>query len=120
MALENYKIGLLIRSGPVAGRFSREQLDIALSAASLGYELELFFQGAGVMQLAAENESDDHLGGHKGWKALPGLSEVTAWMSEKSLSELRESGIKLMLDVEIAEPADMADRLARCNQAMVI
>ena len=39
---------------------------------------------------------------------------------EKSLAKLRKSGAEPLLDVETADPSEMADRLARCNQAMVI
>lgn len=116
----DYKVGLLIRSAPVDGPFSRQQLDIALSAASLGYELELFFVGSGAMQIAGAASSHDEPGGHKGWKALPGLSRVSAWMSETSLEKLKKAGLEPMLDVKVAEPAQMAERLSRCRQAMVV
>lgn len=70
-------LGLIIRSGPWVGRSGREQLDVALAAASLGVELVLVFTGAGRLQLlAGQQPRAAHLPvGLKAWKSL---TELTA------------------------------------------
>ena len=47
------RLGLIVRSAPWYGRSGRDQLDLALAAASMGVELLLFFTGPGVLQLLA-------------------------------------------------------------------
>ena len=115
-------VGLVIRSAPGTGPSSRDQLDVALSAASLGYELELFFTSQGIQQLVAG--ADDLPGGfpigHKGWKALSGLTDVLAWADPSTLAFLGESGNHLLLSVEPLNPCDFARRLDRCDHALVI
>ena len=106
-------IGLVVRSAPRSGKRSREQLDIALSAASLGFELQLFFIGAGVMHLSAGK-------GHKGWKALPGLTTVTAWLDPDSMAARQDYGEQPILESLLAGPAEMAERISCCDRAMVI
>lgn len=106
-------VGLVIRSAPLAGKRSREQLDIALSAASLGFELQLFFVGAGVAQLSAGK-------GHKGWKALPGLTTVTAWIDPGALESLQNSGDQSLLEVKATDHIDMAKRVSQCDQVMAV
>ena len=122
MTRQNFKIGLLIRSGPYQGRSSRDQLDIALAAASLDFEIDLFFTEEGILQLVADRETNaGHLpGGHKGWKALPGLGDVRAWAGAPVLSSLAKSGTKLLLPVEAATHSEMSARLAGCDRVMVI
>jgi sulfur relay (sulfurtransferase) DsrF/TusC family protein len=70
------RLGLVIRSAPWVGRSGREQLDVALAAASLGVELVLVFTGAGRLQLLAGMQPRAaHLPvGLKAWQSLPELT----------------------------------------------
>jgi sulfur relay (sulfurtransferase) DsrF/TusC family protein len=115
-------IGLVIRSAPSDGPSSRDQLDVALAAASLGFELELFFTARGIQQLFANTDASagETPAGHKGWKALPGLTKVLAWADEPSIPSLKDSGINLLLDVGSCSPLDFAHRLELCDQTLVI
>ena len=69
-------LGLIVRSAPWVGRSGREQLDLALAAASLGMELVLVFTGAGRLQLlAGQQPRAAHLPvGLKAWKSLQELT----------------------------------------------
>lgn len=70
------RLCLIVRSAPWQGRSGREQLDLALAAASAGVELVLVFTGAGRLQLlAGQQPRAAHLPvGLKAWKSLPELT----------------------------------------------
>jgi tRNA 2-thiouridine synthesizing protein C len=122
MAAKSRKIGLVVRSGPYQGRSSRDQLDIALAAATLGLELELFFTGEGVLQLLADRDVRKSMlpGSLRGWKSLAALTSVTAWVAESALASFVEPDVELILKVKSANQREIALRLAGCDQAMVI
>ncbi len=122
MAAKSRKIGLVVRSGPYQGRSSRDQLDVALAAATLDLELELFFTGEGVLQLLADRDAQagNLPGGLRGWKSLPGLTLVKAWVADSALEAFVGPETRLILDVQRASESEIALRLAGCDQAMVI
>lgn len=122
MAAKSRKIGLVVRSGPYQGRSSRDQLDIALAAATLGLELELFFTGEGVLQLLADRDARKSMlpGSFRGWKSLAALTSVTAWVAESALASFVEPDAELILKVKSANQREIALRLAGCDQVMVI
>jgi sulfur relay (sulfurtransferase) DsrF/TusC family protein len=93
--------GLVLHSGPFSGRSSRDQLDVALAAASMGMDLELFFSGPGIVQLLEERDpgAAGLPAGIKGWKALPELCEVKAWTTAETLRCHVPHNAKLLLDV---------------------
>ena len=97
-------------------------MDIALAAATLGLELELFFTGEGVLQLLADREAHTGMlpGGLRGWKSLPELTPVNAWVADSALETFVGPETELILDVKRASEREIALRLAGCDQAMVI
>jgi len=111
--LTDRKTGLVVQSAPGPGLQSRDQLDIALSAASLGMELELFFTPLGITHLVPG------CGGHKGWKALPELTSVKAWATAETLQSAG-SPKEFLIKVNVATADEIAIRLAACDLAMVI
>jgi len=116
------KVGLIVRSGPFKGRSSRDQLDLALAAASLELPLEVFFVGEGVLQLRADRDPRAARlpGGIKGWKALPDLTSVNAWVADTAMTDVLSPAAELLLEVKVVSEAELAGRLASCDLAMVI
>ena len=116
------RIGLVVRSGPFTGRSARDQLDLALTAATLDYDLDLFFTGAGVLQLLADH--DPHAAGlpkgSKGWKSLPTLTGVRAFITPVEWQRSRDAGQNLLLDVSPLDPGGMASLIARCRRVLVV
>jgi predicted peroxiredoxin len=108
------KVGLVISSAPSQGNSCRDQLDIALAAASLGLELELFFTARGIDQLIGNR------GGHQGWKVLPELSNTRAWASTDTIDTALNAGQTMCLPVKAALPSEVADMLAACDSSMAI
>ena len=116
------KAGLIVRSGPFRGRSSRDQLDVALAAASMDCDLELFFSGEGILQLMTERSpaSAGLPAGIRGWKALPGLCEVNAFSTDQTMSDHVPGGVALLLDVKTVTGAEAARRLSGCDTVLVI
>jgi sulfur relay (sulfurtransferase) DsrF/TusC family protein len=75
------RLGLLVRSAPWCGCRGRAQLDVVLTAATLGAELDLFFVGSGVLHLLGDREPN--AAGlpdvQRAWRALDELTTVRAW-----------------------------------------
>jgi sulfur relay protein TusC/DsrF len=115
------RFGLVIRSGPFTGRSARDQLDLALTAATLDFDLELFFIGDAVQQLLPVH--DPHAAGlprgSRGWASLPALTRVQAYATPQALRNHGISGAELALHARPLEPAEMADRLAQCDRVLV-
>jgi tRNA 2-thiouridine synthesizing protein C len=122
MAENATKVGLIVRSAPFQGRSGRDQLDLALAAGSLGFELELFFIGDGVLQLLGGRACDAAglPGGIRGWQSLPELTPVTAWVSRAEYSALAGPDTEWMLEVQPAGVSEMSRRVLDCAPLMVV
>lgn len=122
MAQPAARIGLIVRSAPFTGRSGRDQLDLALSAATLGVAIELYFMGSGWLQLIRERApgAAGLPDGIRGWASLPELAEVRAWVSEEAYRALPDATVSWALDVAPATADDMAERLAKCDCVMVV
>jgi sulfur relay (sulfurtransferase) DsrF/TusC family protein len=116
------RLGLVVRNSPFQGRSARDQLDVALAAAAMGYSLDLFFIGQGGLQLLASHEpgAADLPRGSRGWKSLPGLTTVRAFVDPKLAVELAGTGQELLLETTVVSRAEMAERLASCDRALVL
>jgi tRNA 2-thiouridine synthesizing protein C len=114
------RLALIVRQGPYQGRSARDQLDIALAAAASDLELELFFLGPGVLQLLASQEPEpaDLPRGARGWKSLPTLTTVRAWVEQGAAARLDH--LPLLLPVAELANEQMAARIAACRLAWVV
>lgn len=117
----HFRLGLVIRSGPFEGRSARDQLDVALAAATLGYDLELFFVGAAAMQLQSRRNPGAALlpRGSGGWRALPQLAGTRNWVEPGAAARLRAGGEPLLEVSELSGP-DMRRRLDSCDLVWVV
>lgn len=97
-------------------------MDLALSAATLGIELELVFTAQGLLQLLPANKPLVPIlpGGAKGWKSLPGLTPVQAWSTHEALGMVNGRGDNLLLDVQAATPSEISARLDCCDLVLVL
>jgi sulfur relay (sulfurtransferase) DsrF/TusC family protein len=117
-----FRLGLLVKSGPYVGRESRAELDMALAAASLDFTVEVYFLGDAVLQLA-NNKSGNTAqlpAGHRGWSALPGLGEVEIFAESAWLRRCERLGVELVLPAEGVGFARMKQNWRRCDQVVVI
>ncbi|NIM70136.1 MAG: hypothetical protein GTN86_05255 [Xanthomonadales bacterium] len=116
------RIGLVIRSGPFQGRSSRDQLDMALAAASLGQRLLLVFRGAGILQLLAEREPAA-AGLPKGlaaWGSLPDLTSLEALVNAAEWAQVGQGDRPLSLAVQAVDDVEIARQLALCDHVLAV
>ncbi len=116
------RFGLLVRSAPFFGRSARDQLDIALAAATLDWSLELFFVGPGALQLLGDSQPSKAglPRGLRAWSSLADLTEVKAWVVPGDKERLLAAGVGLLIEVDELAESGMAVRLSRCDQVWVV
>lgn len=116
------RLALLVRDYPYRRRVARASLDTALAAAALEFELELYFLGQAVLQLAAGRDPAPALlpPGYRGWAALPELTDLRAYADRRWLQRCERDGIELVLTPEPLGADDMARRWRACRQALLL
>lgn len=115
-------LALLLQSGPYLTREARAELDVALAALALDKELEVYFFGEAIMQLATEKSAGDALlpAGYKGWTALPDLGAVRVYAESDWLRRCDERGIALALPVQGLSFSRMKTAWRGCRHVMVL
>jgi len=115
-------MALIIRSGPFSRRSARSQLDMALAAASLEIQLELFFIGPGVLQIITGGEpaAAGLPSGLKAWKSVAELTEVKAWVPDGQWPAIQACGQPMLLNARPLAADEMRARWAGCDRALVI
>lgn len=116
------QLALLVRDRPYRRRAARAELDTALAAAAMDFDLELYFLGGAVLQLADGRDPSAALlpPGYRGWSALPDLTEVRAYADAGWLQRCARDGIGLVLPVQGLDPAAMAQRWRACSHAVLL
>lgn len=119
---ERHKLGLVVRAAPFAGRSARDDLDVALAAATLEIPLEVFFLGFGLWQTAAERSVEAALlpQGLAGWAALADLTEARFFAEAGLCRRMREAGVGTTVPVEPLDGFAMAERWRSCSRVMVL
>ena len=116
------RLALIVRGLPYGRRAPRADLDLALAAAALDFELEVYFIGASLLQLAAERDGSAARlpPGYRAWAALPDLSEVRMFGELEWVQRCEQGGIALEAPVEGLDPDRMRSRWRACRQAWVV
>jgi len=116
------RLALLVRDRPYRRRAARADLDTALAAAAMDVQVELYFLGGAVLQLADGRDSSAALlpPGYRGWSALPDLTEVRAFAEEGWLQRCRRDGIALVLPVKGLDAGAMAARWRASDHAVLL
>lgn len=116
------KLGLVVRAAPFTSRSARDDLDVALAAATLEIPLEVFFLGYGVWQTAAERSVQAALlpGGLAGWAALADLTEARYFAEAGLCWRMREAGVDTTVQVEPLDGVEMAERWRSCSRVLVM
>ena len=116
------KIALIVRSRPFAHRATRADLDFALAAAAMDFELEIYFVGDAVLQLADQRNVDGAMlpPGYRAWAALPDLVSTRVFAEELWTERCREKGVGLILPVEGLPKQQMSQAWRDCPRVMVL
>lgn len=124
-ALTPFRFGLIIRSLAYEHRSARSQLDVAMLAASLDFELRLYFMGEAVMQLAPRDDYHSAMlpAGYRAWASLPELIEqagLHAFAEPGWLAKMQKNKIKPCLDLLPADAVQMRKDWARCDRVLML
>jgi sulfur relay (sulfurtransferase) DsrF/TusC family protein len=116
------RLALIVRGAPYGRRAPRADLDLALAAAALDFELEVYFVGEALLQLAAERDGTAAWlpPGYRAWAALPDLSEVRMYGELEWLQKCERSGIELAVPVKGLDPDQMRSGWRSCRHALVV
>lgn len=120
-----FRLGLVIRSTSYTQRSARTQLDVALLAATLDWDLRLYFVGAAVLQLIPRNDTGPALlaAGYRAWASLPGLfeqSEFQIFAEPAWLDQLHANSLHACLPLQASSPQEMCRDWIFCNRLLVL
>ena len=115
-------LALLVQSRPYEHRASRANLDLALAAAAMDFELYIYFAGSAVLQLASRRDCESALlpPGYRAWAALPELAETVFYGEKAWLDYCRLMKTELILPATALTPTDMVTSWRRHDHAIVI
>ena len=115
-------LALIIRSGPYQNRAARADIDLALAAATMDFELHVYFYGAAILQLARERDPAGALlpAGLRAWAALPELADATFYCEQAWLDFCQREQIGLVVPVNGMNPDDVGEDWRRHRHVMVI
>jgi len=118
-------LGLVVRSAAYAQRSARSQLDIALLAASVDFDLRVYFLGAAVLQLTARGDLHPAQlpAGYRAWAGLPELfesAELQVFAEPEWLDKLRSNGLQTCLPTEASTAWDMRRNWTLCDRLLIL
>jgi sulfur relay (sulfurtransferase) DsrF/TusC family protein len=115
-------LALIVQSAPYRDRVARSDVDIALAAAALDFDIRIYFQGYSVMQLAARRNASKALlpKGYRAWAALPDLAGARIFAEQKWLDLCLAAGLELVLPVESLGAAEMKRSWRTCDHVLVL
>jgi len=115
-------LALIVQSAPYSGRVARADVDIALAAAALEFEIRVYFQGFSMLQLVARRNASNALlpTGYRAWAALPDLVDARIFAERKWLDVCQAAGLQLVLPVEALGEAEMVRSWRSCDHVLVL
>jgi sulfur relay (sulfurtransferase) DsrF/TusC family protein len=120
-----FRLGLVVRSTSYAQRSARTQLDVALLAATLDFDLSLYFLGAAVLQLIPRGDLQPALlpAGYRAWASLPSLFEdagLKAFAHPSWLDQLQAQSLQACLPLQARSAQEMRCDWAGCDRLLVL
>lgn len=115
-------LALLVQSRPYQHRASRADVDLALAAAAMDFELYIYFAGAAILQLASRRECESALlpPGYRAWAALPELAETLIYGEQAWTDYCELMKTELVLPVRALSATEMETDWRRHDHVMVI
>jgi sulfur relay (sulfurtransferase) DsrF/TusC family protein len=119
---KNLSMALIVRGRPYEHRSARADIDLALAALAMDFDLEVYFQGGAILQLASERNSLKARlpGGYRAWSALQDLGEVRIFAEQAWLDRCKDNGIDLITPVNALSAAELRRGWRRCRHVMVV
>jgi len=121
-ATHSSTLALFIQGAPYENRVARAEVDLALAAAALDFDIRVYFPGHSAMQLVAHrNASKAQLpAGYRAWAALPDLAHSRIFVEQEWLDFCTERNLALVVPVESLDAQAFRDSWRDCDHVMVI
>jgi len=120
-----FRLGLIVRNTAYSQRSTRTQLDVALLAATLDFNLHLYFVGNAVLQLIGRGDTSVALlpAGYRAWASLPELSEqaeLEVFADVAWLDRLSRNGQQTCLAVKACTALEMRQKMTHCDRLLTL
>jgi sulfur relay (sulfurtransferase) DsrF/TusC family protein len=115
-------LALIVQTMPYENRVARVNIDLALAAAAMDFELHVYFIGAAIMQLALQRVSTGAMlpPGYRAWGALPELATTVIYGEQSWLDFCQQKNVELVMPTRgLSRPA-MKNAWRQHQHAMVI
>lgn len=119
------RLGLIVHSSGYEQRSARTQLDVAMLAASLDFNLHIYFMGKAVLQLVNRGDTSAALlpAGYRAWASLPELverAELQLYADVEWLEKLRRNGQGTCLQVHPCSVIEMRREMNLCDRLLTL
>lgn len=121
-ATHTTRLGLLVRHSTYEHRLARAEVDFALAAAAMEYEVQVYFMGFSIFQLVSQRATAGALlpTGYRAWAALPDLGEARIYAENKWLAYCKATGLELVMPVEALSEAAMRRSWRDCHHVVAV
>lgn len=115
-------LGLIVSRRPYQQRVARADIDLALAAAALDFELRVYFLGRSLMQIAASRDPGEAMlpAGYRAWAALQDLAPTRFFAEPRWLEFCAENGLVLLSPPEALDADGMKSHWRDCRHVMVV
>ena len=116
------RLALLVRSVSYEHRLARAEVDFALAAAALDFEIRVYFTGLSLLQLVAQRAPIGALLpiGYRAWAASPDLGNARVFVEDKGRDYCLAAGLELVMPVEALSAAEMKQSWRSCNHVVAL
>ncbi len=121
-AAHSFSLALIIQSAPYKNRVARADLDLALAAAALDFDVRIYFPGRSAIQLVEQRNASEALlpAGYRAWAALPDLASTRIFVEQKWFDFFLERGMELVMPVEPLDISGFSLSWRSCDHVVVL
>jgi len=118
----NSTLALIVQTMPYENRVARANIDLALAAAAMDFDLHVYFSGAAIMQLVLERDVSGAMltAGYRAWAALPELAATFIYGEQSWLDYCRQKDIELVMPARGLSPSKIKSAWRRHAHVMVV
>jgi sulfur relay (sulfurtransferase) DsrF/TusC family protein len=115
-------LALIIQRAPYRDRVARADIDIALAAAALDFQIRIYFLGLSVLQVAERDIDPEAMlpKGYRAWTSLPDLADTRVFAERRWLDFCQAGGIELLMPVEALEETEMRRSWRSCKHVLAL
>lgn len=115
-------LALIIQNAPYRNRVARADIDFALAAATLDFDIRVYLPGLASMQLVTRrNAAEASLpAGYRAWAALRDLAKTRLFIEQRWFDLCQVRGLELLAQVEPMSAVTMRRSWRTCDHVLVL